>query len=215
MAIKIWSPEHYDKMLDRALQERDLFGFFLYAERSGHSVVEKFARREHAWLNSLANSVGMFLFYYESKKISGVKKSSSDDPRNPSLEVAGSFGITPELLPGMVFFIAPESGDEDVQRGVFVPLELALFREDPNAAEEAISELFGIIMRARQKSDSPEDLLKQLQKGVNGMRRSKKFRPLKKHLRQAAVYLTLFPGNVLTEMGKEFAKQMAKGPSPG
>lgn len=207
--------------IKRRPQERQpsVLGFFLFDERQSHRVVQDFARRQFDWLDKLAASTGMVLFFFLPERDpvpdggaeSQILVTEGDRiVENPSLDVASRFGLAPLDLPGVVFFTELDLERAGPHDGVYWPLELELFEQDPRDAEDEFSRLFFVIQRARTEAANPGELLAALRRGFEAEERSERARPILAALRVGAVKLVTFPGTLLEATSIAFGQELAR-----
>src|SRR5881396_3178410 len=102
MASAVPNPAAFRRALERIRtrppeRRPSILGFFLFDERQSHRVVLDFARRQFDWLDRLAGSTRMVLFFFLPEPAPAAYRDSesqlliADGERtveNPSLEVA-------------------------------------------------------------------------------------------------------------------------------
>lgn len=213
-------PQALDEIKSRP-QERQpsLLAFFLFDERQSHRVVQDFASRQFDWLDRLAHSTRIVLFFFlPGRKSIGNGGSESQILvaegeqviENPSLEVAGRFGLAPSELPGVVFFTELDLERAGPHDGVYWPLPVELFEEDQQKAEDEFSRLFSLVQDARKETANPEELLAALRKRIEAEERSQRARPILGALRVGAVKLVTFPGALLEATSIAFGQELAR-----
>jgi hypothetical protein len=161
--------------------DRPLLGFFLFDERHTHDVVLEFARREYDWLNALASTYRMLLFFFLPAANLDEYANAEDSmflgrggriAKNPSLEVARAFGLVPEDLPGVIFFTELDLNEQRRHDGVYWALSADLFKDDGAQAEARLSEMFGAVQEARAASSDLDGLLAALRTAAESKERA-------------------------------------------
>jgi len=227
LAKIVQSAEDFDEQL-RVIRERPqheaprILAFFLFDERKSHHVAADFAAEQFTWLNSLADSNRMVLFFFlptskslwESEEPVFVARSERTI-ENPSLEVARAFGLGPADLPGVVFFTELDLRQPGPHEGVFWPLAIELFREDAVEAEEAFSGLFALINEAATDAENPSDLLAGLRSRIEAEERREKLQPLLANMRDAGIQLLRFPGKLIEAVAVAFGEGLARRVTEG
>jgi hypothetical protein len=188
-----------------------LLAFFLFDDRQSQQVVAEYTVREFQWLDGLARSAHMVLFFFGKQSA----ENKNDDPQvlllegrekaeNPSLDVASRFGITADQLPGIVFFQDLDLDSVAPHHGVYWPIDVHLFREDPEEVEQQLSMLFSLAERVRW-SENPEHTLQAFQKEIESLRNSHKRRSL---FAGAAVVLAIvsYTGTMIDVVNSAFTR---------
>jgi hypothetical protein len=152
-----------------------LLGFFLFDDRQTHEAVLNFARRQYHWLNDLAATNRMILFFFlpEADRVNYENIDESvffgDRARasaNPSLEVARAFALGPDDLPGVIFFTELDLNAPGPHDGVYWPLDAKLFADGGRDAEDELSELFAAVQQACAVATDPPSRLTALKERV-------------------------------------------------
>lgn len=180
-----------------------LFAFILFDERPTHKAIEKFVDDHFTWLDSLAAAANMFGFAFLHRD------SHSGEFKNPSLQVAGLFGIRANQLPGVIAFTMLPSA-EKVRGAVYLPLKPSLFAEGGEVVEEAFADLFAVFQVAQDTSNSEPELLKKLQEEIASLKRHSKLRPIKTYLGERLETLAKLPDKFLESMAEAFGEGLAK-----
>jgi hypothetical protein len=227
MARIVQSAEDFDEQL-KAVRERPrhkaphILAFFLFDERKSHQLAADFVTKQFKWLNSLADSSRMVLFFFlptskslwESEEHVLVARSERTI-KNPSLEIARAFGLGPADLPGVVFFTQLDLRSSGPHDGVFWPLDIDLFRGDAREAERVFSGLFTLVNETAGHSENPSDLMTRLRSTIKDEARREQLQPLLSNLRVAGIRLLQFPGKLIEAVaiafGQEFARRAAGG----
>jgi len=188
-----------------------MLAFFLFDERQSHQTVMRFAQREFPWLDSLAASNQMVLFFFlPSDPRLPDGDSTFESPvlitparggvKNPSLFVAQQFGLSPSDLPGVVFFTELDVYAAGPHQGVFWPLPIQLFDDDAAEAEDAIAALFELVQSARGAADAalgfpaePQAILDALRAEVRREQYIDRGRPILAAVREGAFRLVTSP----------------------
>jgi hypothetical protein len=199
----------------------DLLAFLLFDERQSHQVVQEFAREEFGWLDSLAVAERMILFFFlpghpqipdqpdASQPAQVLVAEGGEQVRNPSLEVAGRFGLKARDLPGIVFFTELDLDRPGPQAGVFCPLRVALFKDRANA-EDKLAHLFDLVHAAKRDAKTPEQLLASIRSRVQFERRKDMAAPLVAALRSGVISLVTFPGRLAEVAALAFGQEAGK-----
>jgi hypothetical protein len=210
----------YSNMSDFKLQtanltgSRDLFAIILFDDRPSHKVIEKFVHEEFEWLDNLANFAGIYFFLFLRQKRLTIRQYLSGVHNdviaieNPNLEISRLFGISPNVLPGIVIFTVSKV-DLSFGNGIFFPLRVHLFDDIPNV-ERVFSDLFTIIQMCREESDTPDKLLKKVDKKIKGFRQREKTRPILKQIGNTLISISEFPKELIEAMASAFAEETAR-----
>jgi hypothetical protein len=197
-----------------------LLAFFLFDERQSHQVMLEFARRQFDWLDRLAGSSHMILFFFlpdrEPAALAGSQEQilvadGEQTVANPSLQVAQRFGLGPSELPGVIFFTELDIERPGPHDGVFWPLTPDLFEGDGREAEDELSHLFGLVHAARATATEPGRLLEALRLQVDAELFDERKRPVLEALRTGAVKLVTFPVALVEATSVAFAQGLGQG----
>ena len=188
-----------------------LLAFFLFDDRQSHQVVAEYTVREFQWLNSLARSAHMVLFFF-GKQSTGNK---NDEPNvlllegkekaeNPSLDVAGRFGIGADQLPGIVFFQDLDLDSAAPHHGVYWPIDIRFFRKDPEQVERQLSLLFRVVEQVGW-SDDPDSILEAFRQRAKSLHPAFKRRSI---FRRASAVLALvtYTGTMIDVVNTAFTR---------
>ncbi|MFQ5878939.1 MAG: hypothetical protein ACE5IZ_02030 [Dehalococcoidia bacterium] len=204
MGVPITSLEDFQAKFEHLKHQRDLFAFFLFDERPSQRAVERFADEQFEWLDALAAAARIFLFVFLRRN-----REERQIVENPGLEVGSIFGIRPNQLPGIVLFTLA-ADREGVSRGVYLPIKAELFEKDLLRVEDVFSDLFSLIQECRQRSDSPEQLLTEVDSEVKSLLRTERLRPIKSYLKQTLLELGKLPTRVVESVSAAVATSMVR-----
>ena len=194
------------KLRHRPEAERPrLLSFFLFDERESQRAIESFVDAQYSWLDSLARSSNIIIFFFSRNDKEAVSE-------NPSLEVAAKFGIKPDELPGIVFFREFDLQAEQAE-GIYWRIPLKTFGEDRAVLEEAIAHLFGLIQEARKKSSDARSMFDELKAELAHMQRVRSNSWFLKLLGKGLVRVVRYPGvlvdALVTAFGKGYGEALA------
>jgi hypothetical protein len=197
-----------------------MLAFLLFDERASHRAVMQFAYFQFHWLDSLAASNQMVLFFFLPESVSGeylragpegspvVLAPRSATVKNPSLVVADCFGLAPTDLPGLVFFADLDVAAGGHHDGVYWPLPIELFDEGGVEAENELAVVFELVQAARLAADKAagvpahaEAILEKLDAEIEREHRADQARPIFSALRAGALRLVTSP-EVVTEVAR-------------
>lgn len=130
--------------------------------------------------------------------------------KNPSLEVAAAFGLSPADLPGVVFFQELDLRHPGPHEGVFWPLTIELFSGDARGAEDAFAGLFELVNEAAAEAKDSGDLLAELRSRIDAEERRERLEPLLAGLRGAGIRLLQFPGKLIEAVAVAFGEGLAR-----
>jgi hypothetical protein len=188
---------------DRPPERRpSLLAFFLFDERRSHQIVQDFARQQFSWLDRLAASNRMILFFFlpegapdsETLEEEIFVAYGEQTVANPSLEVARRFELRPDELPGVVFFTELDVTQPGPHEGVFWPLKPELFEGDAREAENAFSHLFSLVQGARAEAGDPTPLLATLRRKIEMEHSAEPSKPVVADTRRGALKAVTFRG---------------------
>jgi hypothetical protein len=181
-----------------------LLAFFLFDERSSQRKIRSFVNKEFSWLDSLARSSNIILFFF-SETEPGHTNGKNDvvivegNPRsaNPSLDVAAKFGISPDQLPGIVFFRDLNFESEESPQGIYWRIPLESFREDQDILEREIARLFSLVQNARHNSADTTSMFDELKKALEGMRRLDTNEAFMALIGRSLIRVVTYPGKLI------------------
>jgi hypothetical protein len=233
--------EELEAIRERPPERRPrLLAFFLFDERQSHRQLLEFARLQFDWLDRLAASHQMILFFFLPEAEPAAYGGSQSEIlvakgertiANPSLHVARRFGIGPSELPGVVFFTELDTKRPGPHEGVFWPLDTDLFEGDARAAEDEFSHLFKLVQAASMEAGEsrprrlarftlrrrpqavtpPSLLLTALRRRVQAEQRNEKARPILAAFGSGAVRIVTFPGALIEATTIAFAQGLGQG----
>ncbi len=187
-----------------ALRPR-LLSFFLFDERSSQREVASFVNKEFSWLDSLARSSNILLFFF-SETAPGhtnekddviIVKGSAGRSANPSLDVAAKFGISPDQLPGIVFFRDLDFESKESPQGIYWRIPAESFREDRDILEHEIAHLFSLVQAARRNSADTTSMFNELNKALGRMRRLDTNEAFMTLIGRGLIQVVTYPGKLI------------------
>jgi len=191
------------RMLPEALRPR-LLSFFLFDERSSQREIQSFVNKEFSWLNSLARSSNILLFFFSetepghtNDKDDVIVVGGSSGRTNPSLDVAAKFGISPDQLPGIVFFRDLNFESKESPQGIYWRIPPESFREDQDILEREIARLFSLVQNARRNSANTTSMFDGLKKALEGMRRHDSNEAFMAIIGKGLIRVVTYPGKLI------------------
>jgi len=231
MAVAV---EGYDELVRRVEAVRELpepvrprlLAFFLVDERKSQRAVRSFIDADYAWLDSLARSSNIVLLFFRASKptdtndndaviiFRGKPVERGSRNKNPSLDVAAKFGITPDQLPGIVFFRDFDfTSKREPVEGVYWRIPSEYFQEERNILEDDIAGLFALVQDAESKSHDATSMLHELETTLESLQRTDDGKPfftlLGSGLMQVVKYSGRLIDTVIAAFGRGYGEALA------
>jgi hypothetical protein len=194
----------FKKKFEKVKDRSQLFLFFLFDQRENHVAAEEFARENIEWLDNMADSAGVFIFFFVRDE------EHPEASRNPSLKVATEFGILQNQLPGVVIFTIDDQEDT-VKKASYLQLSPRIFSLDHKKATAVFSDLFSVITKCQNKVDNKDALIEEVQEEVMKLQRHEKLRPFFEYVTGAIVSLKKFSKDVITSAIVVYIQEKSRG----
>lgn len=190
MAVPISGYMDFQRKFNQLKTVRDIFLFVLYDSSRGQQPVARFVRDQFKYLDELAGASDTFIFLFTPDEL------GRDAIPNPGPRVAASFGIRPNQLPGVLVFCL---GDDGIRfgDGAYLALDESMFKDAPEAIEDAFADLFSIIQDTGDSDKSAPERINSLRETLERRRRAKERRPLIDSLRAGTISVIKFAGELI------------------
>jgi hypothetical protein len=178
--------------------------FFLFDERSSHREIRSFVSKEFSWLDSLARSSNILLFFFSetepghtNDKDDVIIVEGSPESKNPSLDIAAKFGISPDQLPGIVFFRDLNLESKESPQGIYWRIPPESFREDRDILEQEIAHLFSLVQDARRNSIDTMSMFDELKMAIERMQRLDTSEAFMALIGRGLIRVVTYPGKLM------------------
>ena len=191
MGVPVTGFDDFARKLENLAHRRSLMAFLLYDSRPSQQVVAKFTARQAEWIDEVAHSMGIYLFF--------PLQRVGEEFDNPSARVCRLFGLGLRNLPGVLLFAPPGKLKRSTpKKAIFLPIRTELF-SDYDRIERLFIDLAPIVMEfTDQAGQGPIDM-DALRHKIGSLRRREKGRSLISFLRRGGRVIFLdVPHEVLT-----------------
>ena len=203
MGVPVYSFDDFSNKFQDLRLKKKLFGFFLYDSRPTHEVIEQFTQKRHDWLDELAGFGKIYFFF-------PLRRSSSKEFENPSLEIARLFDIEPAKLPGIALFSVLPDSDAGENKVVFFQLNESIFRDQPQRVEDLFNQIFKVLNECQKSNKPSEQLLEDVRIRIEHLRRTSRVGSIWHQFKRLAEALVVsLPEKMLTAMAEGFGKSVA------
>lgn len=189
MGIQISGYEDFERKFNKLKHLRDIFLFVLYDSSERQQPVARFVRDKFRYLDELAGASETFIFLFTPSEM------GAGAVPNPGPNVAASFDIRPNQLPGVLVFCLGDDG-RSFGDGTYLSLDESMFQEDPNAIEDSFADLFSMIQDTGESEELAPERIELLRKKIEQARRARDRRPLIASLKAGTISVITFAGEL-------------------